>query len=47
MLLLVDEWVESMAVHLDVLLAAQMVVMMVVKMVEMMVDKSERCLAGQ
>jgi len=37
-LLLVDEWVESMAFHLDMTLAAQMVVMMVVKMAEMMVD---------
>ena len=35
---MVGEWVESMVVHLDVLLAEQMVVMMVVKMVEMMAD---------
>ena len=37
-LLLFDEWVESMVVHLDVLLAAQMVVMMIVKMVERMAE---------
>jgi hypothetical protein len=36
--LLVDEWVESKGVHLDVLLAAQMVAMMDVKMVERMVE---------
>lgn len=38
MLMLVGEWVESMVVHSDILLAVQMIVMMVVKMAEMMVE---------
>ena len=37
-LLLADEWVESMAVLLDMLLVAQMAVMRVVKMDERMVE---------
>ena len=35
---MVDEWVESMGVHLDALLAAQMAAMRVVKMVVRMVE---------